>query len=193
MGTTLLMDIECRCEDSWEYVETDVSHPGGYAMMACLFGWRNYCNYDPIAGQRGLPDDVSDKLSQFDPLSCSWIGLWEIERIDWSETAEEIDSRTSFYDSEGNYVTKIGGFSLPVETEDEEYMSRVWEGEEVTVTLTEDHFEFDAGDEVTLVRELRDREYAMNEAWKEIFDTMRKLADEHGGEENVRLVVAASG
>lgn len=29
-------------------------------MMACFFGWRNYCNYEPIAGQRGIPDDVCD-------------------------------------------------------------------------------------------------------------------------------------
>jgi hypothetical protein len=72
-------------------------------------------------------------------------------------------------------------------------MNRVRMGEEVTVTLTEDNFEFDAGEEVTLVRELRDREYAKGEAWEEIFDTMRGLADEYGGEENVRLIVAASG
>jgi len=72
-------------------------------------------------------------------------------------------------------------------------MARVREGEEVTVTLTEDNFEFDAGDKVTLVRELRDREYAKSEGWKEIFDTMRELADEYGGVENVRLIAAASG
>ena len=164
-------------------------------MMACLFGWRNYCNYEPIAGQRGLPDDISDELSRLlgNPPQCSWIGLWEIERIDWSETAEDIDSRTSFYDSDGSYVKKTAGFSLPVTEEDEGYMSRVREGEEVTVTLTEDNFEFDAGDEVTLVRELRDRKYAKGDGWEEIFDTMRKFADEYGGEENVRLVAVAMG
>jgi len=195
MGTSLHPFIECRGVDGWEYVETDISHPGGYAMMACLFGWRNCCNYEPIAGERGLPDDISDELSQLlgNPPTCSWIGLWEIQRIDWSETANKIDSRTSFYDSEHNYVKKAAGFSLPVRQEDEGYMGRVREGKEVTVTLTDDNFQFEAGDEVTLVRELRNREYAKSDGWERIFDEMKRLADKYGGEGNVRLVAVAMG
>jgi len=164
-------------------------------MMACLFGWRNCCNYEPIAGERGLPDDISDELSQLlgNPPTCSWIGLWEIQRIDWSETANKIDSRTSFYDSEHNYVKKAAGFSLPVRQEDEGYMGRVREGKEVTVTLTDDNFQFEAGDEVTLVRELRNREYAKSDGWERIFDEMKRLADKYGGEGNVRLVAVAMG
>ena len=195
MGTSLHPFVECRGDDGWEYVETNVNHPGGYAMMACLFGWRNYCNYEPIAGERGFPDDLSDELGRLleSPPTCSWIGLWEIERIDWRETAEDRDARTSFYDADGNYVKKVGGFSLPVAAEDEGYMDRVDAGERVTVTLTNDYFEFEAGDEVTLVRELRDRAYARTDGWAENFDTMRRLANEYGGEENVRLIVVAMG
>lgn len=193
MGTSLHLAIECRGKNGWEYVDTDICHPGGYEMMACLFGWRNYCNYEPVAGVRGLPDNVSSDLIHLDEFQCSWIGLWEIERIDWSETAEDIDSRTSFYDSSGNYVTKIAGFSLPVEKADKGYMRRVEKGEEVTVTVTEDHSEFDAGEDVTLVRELRDRNYAKSDGWEYIFETMRDLAGEYGGKENVRLIAAAFG
>jgi len=196
MGTSLHLNVECKTDTGWEFVETDVSHPGGYDMMGCLFGIRNHCNFEPIVPpDRGIPDDASD---QFDPLRdndeflTTWVGLDEIEAVDWNEYANSRDSRVSFYDENGNYVKKVGAFSVPCE-EDGDYMGRVNNGEEVTLTLATDWFEFDAGDEVTLVREWRQRKDVKNDGWEENFEILRRLAGEYGGPEDVRMIAIAVG
>lgn len=72
MGASIHLYFECKTDTWWEFVETDVSHPGEYDMMGCLFGIRNHCNFEPIAPpDRGIPDDASDQFERLkDTLCC---------------------------------------------------------------------------------------------------------------------------
>ncbi len=71
-----------------------------YNMFAYLFGVRNYMNINPIAKERGLPENVSEEYADRfkdnpDIHSTSWISLEELNKIDWNniegEEGEKLD------------------------------------------------------------------------------------------------------
>jgi hypothetical protein len=93
----------------WTAIE-ELSVIGHYDMFGCLFGVKNYANFRPIAPDRGIPEDASDKVKSrvaerlawaesdsVDFHSATWISWAEIKAIDWREEGLEADSRLHQY------------------------------------------------------------------------------------------------
>lgn len=66
-----------------------------YYMFACLFGVRNYVEFEPVAADRGLPNKVGWGVREIDPKehpdyhSLSYITAQEIRAIDWSAMTKD--------------------------------------------------------------------------------------------------------
>lgn len=91
-------DIHCYLErkdgDRWELVDA-VKIDRDYNLFGILAGVRNQGGWNPIASQRGLPDDASEELKAIefsstnpnDPLSThshSWLTIAELIEYPWS-------------------------------------------------------------------------------------------------------------
>ncbi|MFC9895632.1 hypothetical protein ACFVMC_18260 [Nocardia sp. NPDC127579] len=104
MGCDIHGYIECRSR--WENgrwsAAMDFDLIGGlrhYDAFGLLFGIRNYGGFEPLAPNRGLPEDIAAvtraEHTQWGAAAHSptWIGWDEITGIDWDRRAEEPDSR----------------------------------------------------------------------------------------------------
>lgn len=196
MGTSIFGSIEYRPFDTWYEVIKASTMMSGYDMVGCLFGIRNYANFEPLAERRGIPDDASystNDINEENYFGQSWIGLEEIREIDWSEKADDFDSRTHFYDSEGNYLHKSVAFNLEFKEKTEEdldIIKQLEEKGELELTLDEDMGGNgpEKGEKVVLKREKITKEDAKSPEWEALFCMMNCLGERYG-EENVRLVV----
>lgn len=175
-----------------------------YDAFGCLFGVRNYANFNPVAETRGLPDNPSftvkcdirrfhDDWQPGDPLpesvgfhSTSYLTLEEIDEIDWDEEAEDADERVHVY-RDGEYTGKFRDSS----SLDDEDWQKLRRGEDVTKEMEHGHPVMDIPEEaeVTYRLEKITRRDALSGLWETLlFDVMPTLGDLYG-EENVRLVV----
>jgi hypothetical protein len=166
----------------------------GYDAFGCLFGVINFANFRPIAGERGLPSDVSDHVRGVHAgeagadcdsagLWPTWIGWGEIQAVDWDEPAELADARLhkSVHDSDGQWV--FSGKSA--------YVPEVLERDGVKVppppwpegsTWTTPDVQFRA------VRLTRGQAVDPQGPWGPVFEVMAVLGRLHGPA-NCRLVV----
>ena len=98
MGTDIHGYIECYTKEttpgSWiPIMDLYPLFPGrDYDSFACLFGVRNFARFRPIAEDRGLPDDVTEKVREEFPVedgyhSYTWITYREIQAIDGTKNS----------------------------------------------------------------------------------------------------------
>jgi hypothetical protein len=190
MGTDIHGWIECYTSDtnpeSWIPVMDLFSlFPGrDYDAFACLFGVKNYVGFRPIAEDRGLPDDVSEKVREEFPVedgyhSYTWITCREIQEIDWEEESEVTDERIHQYlrNEQGEliYHSKAAW--------ERDFAERVGYNQ-VDKTLSEQ--EWDLGDVVYRREKLQRKEILP--IWQDTFQEMERLSHIYGAD-NVRLIV----
>ncbi len=141
-----------------------------YDMLGCLFGVLNYAHFKPIAEKRGLPTDAAAIIQQEaqkwekTARDHTWITWSEIEAIDWEEEGEQEDSREHRYiqDKHGQLV----------------YDSKaIFHGRSIT----------DTKGTVYKFEKIRRKE-ALTPPWQLLFNLMKLLAQQFGGD-NVRMVV----
>lgn len=114
MGLDIYGAIECRpvfeygdaIPAKWEY-SIDLSQLNGkrnYDAFGCLFGIRNFAGFEPLAEDRGLPDDVADRTREecerYSAIGTTWISWSELANVDWDEAALRPDPRTHEYRGE---------------------------------------------------------------------------------------------
>lgn len=92
--------------DSWWCVASHL-HPfvgRRYDAFGCLFGVRNNAGFEPIAADRGIPGDAARKTREAyeswgrDAHSASYFTYAELQNIDWSKPAKQLDGRYSVLD-----------------------------------------------------------------------------------------------
>lgn len=106
MSTDVSGMIECRPGARiWGHDDEDTVWEAGidllllntgnaYDGLACLFGIRNSFGFQPLAEDRGLPDDASDGLREMyagyggpqDVYGTTWLSWAELAAVDWQET-----------------------------------------------------------------------------------------------------------
>lgn len=161
-----------------------------YDAFGCLFGIKNFANFEPIAPRRGLPADLSviatrdhlewlDEDTYLEPEEESrwtfygetWIGLDEIKAIDWDEKGTALDQRVHEYkrNTEGNWSLES---------------KSIWpEGTNLT---QERAWEQDG----TLYRIAKiQRKDVLSPDWKRLFQMMELLKEDVGSTSRVRLVI----
>ncbi|WP_432751952.1 hypothetical protein ACE1OA_00270 [Streptomyces sp. JL2001] len=201
MGTDMSGFLEYRApqedgEAAW-YAAHDLDSLNdirNYDAFGCLFGVRNYANFQPLAPSRGLPADASATVSaRFAQLTewygedgfhgITWITWAEVKAVDWDERAEKPDSRLHEYHQTPDGLRMTGksswspAFAEAVGVEKGE--AREWpEGSEWLV-----------GDTLYRSVTLRRRD-AVRETgeWQPVWKAMKTLAAQHG-DDNVRLIV----
>ncbi|MEV8036429.1 hypothetical protein [Streptomyces sp. NPDC086182] len=175
--------------DLWPlYDETD------YAAFACLFGVRNYAGFQPLAADRGLPDDLSSGMrSQLGPLvatgdldGASWVSWAELASIDHATVPDLRTGRLT-------WRTK----SLP-SVRYRQFVDDPWPAEVVSVVgvppagvrSATGRVEWTTGEMVCAYEPLTVGAVLGPEThWPHVFAVMSALAGRFG-DEGVRLVVA---
>jgi hypothetical protein len=182
MGCDIHGFVECRVtygtldeEDTgWHAaIDLDLLYGGrDYDAFGCLFGVRNYAGFRPLAGERGLPDDVSAQTQNAyeewspDGHSPSWISWAELARVDWNEPADAVDERVHEYRLTPGQGWVLAGKSFRDGQRRPEGSDRL----------------------CRVVRMVRRDAVPEDGEWAPVWTIMRALADIHGSE-NVRLVV----
>lgn len=93
-------------EEGWWSVASHLSPFVGrrYDAFGCLFGVRNNAGFEPIAADRGIPDDAARKTREAheswgrDAHSESFITYAELQDVDWWNPAGKLDGRYSVLD-----------------------------------------------------------------------------------------------
>lgn len=176
-------------DDSWWKSAGDIFPFVGraYDSFGCLFGVRNYAQFDPVAADRGIPDNAGRTVKEeyeswgIDAHSASHLYYSEVQEIDWLETAENPDERYSILDE--NKEPTGSKFALGP-------------GSGWTEVVQENREAIESGEPVPnedcdmyIQRRELTRKEAMSDAWDWLLnDHMALLADRFGSE-NVRLVV----
>ncbi|MFJ2808073.1 hypothetical protein [Kitasatospora sp. NPDC087271] len=148
-----------------------------YDEFGCLFGVRNFAGFRPLAPDRGLPEELSERTrAAYDRVkggihSPTWISWAELKAVDWDEPAERADERVHMYGPGPNGTHVLRAKSCV------DHAGRV-EGDEWTV-----------GDWLYRIERLTRRDAIPQDGpWAPVFTVMRTLAELHGAE-NVRLTV----
>ncbi|WP_199517246.1 hypothetical protein [Nucisporomicrobium flavum] len=193
MGTDIAGAVEVRPHgpgSSW--VLTDVSLddlPRHYDAYGLLFGVRNFAGFDAVAPGRGLPDDASPELFG-SKLSAgehdhTWVSWTELARIDWSAQAPRVDDRIHEYKvtAEGMlFVGKAGHHGSA-------WRAVAGESADPRGSSYTEGTEWRADDRIWRVERLSQGDVLRSDPQlRELFDTMRDLAERYGGD-NVRLIV----
>ncbi len=174
-----------------------------YDAFGCLFGVKNYARFDPIAAQRGLPDDLSEGVraiaEHYRPLTgCfldpTWVSWAELKAVNWDERAAGTDLRIHAFerDERGEWVfrdksewrrpPRAEALPLP---ERGSHLSAVLEEVAVPRGLPEGQ-EWEA--DGILYRSVRlRRSDAVGDDWRLVFGFMEALAG-HFSADGVRLV-----
>ncbi|MFD5466730.1 hypothetical protein ACFWIQ_28455 [Kitasatospora sp. NPDC127059] len=187
MGADIHGFVECRAtygtldEDKARWhaaIDLDLLYGGrSYDAFGCLFGVRNHAGFRPVAGDRGIPADVSPQTRQAyeewapDGHSPSWISWAELAKVDWDEPADAVDDRVHEYTRTLDRGWVRTGKSF-----------RGSHGRSEGAEWIED------GRLLRVVRMVRRDAVPEDGEWAPVWKAMSALADAHGGE-NVRLVV----
>lgn len=161
-----------------------------YDTFGMLFGVRNYANFEPVAPQRGIPEEGSERLDDrlgyyrekdligaVDCHSHTYLTLKELNEIDWEETTEKEDCRIRVYNEDNELLKKFLSSTI---LSDEE-VQRIEDGEEVVKEVGD-------GEVRKYRREKMKRTEALSGAWEKLIEQMEMFGETYG-EENVRLVV----
>ncbi|MEV6276956.1 hypothetical protein [Nocardia sp. NPDC051832] len=199
MGCDIHGYIECRVwwrQNTWRAaMDFDLIEGGRhYDAFGLLFGVRNYAGFRPVAANRGMPEDASEPArAEFegwgvDAHSATWIGWDEIAQLDWSEPADEPDSRIH------EFKRGPGGEWEPVG-------KAAWSARFAEVLGKSDRPALDYGESwpegtewidgdtmFRVVRLTRREVIPEGGSWQPTWDVMAALAAVHGAA-NVRLVV----
>lgn len=93
MGTDIHVIAERRTANGWQVVNLPRMpfDQRNYAMFGLLAGVRNYSAVEPIAEDRGLPDDCTQETREFLDWTHgnTWISLEELARIDPAHIVED--------------------------------------------------------------------------------------------------------
>lgn len=133
---------------------------GDYDLYGCLFGVRNYANFEPLFANRGLPEDCCESVKQsfcddfHSPTFCSFS---ELRSINLEEYSTKPDERQWYTLQSKNGPIRIKGNAPP-------------------------------GVDAEPARRMQRAEALSNEGYQTVYKLMAVLADRFG-EENVRLVV----
>ncbi|HLG61180.1 MAG TPA: hypothetical protein VKY19_04550 [Ktedonosporobacter sp.] len=210
MGWDITGFIECRQQNtqepdaSWAMIENlyPLYRGRNYDSFGCLFGWKNFAHFRPIARGRGLPPDVSPEIrnayaeAEEYAAGTTWISWSEIKAIDWEEESEQADSRIHRYErnEQGELVYKGKAAwsrefmelvnSQQLETEAGTMLS-IMEALFVMPTRPEGQ-QWEKGNVVYKAEKLKRKEACSD--WHGVFDAMQKLATTYG-DDGVRLVV----
>jgi hypothetical protein len=196
MGTDISTYIEVKPSGdpapTWRLVmdadaDADAAVERDYDLFGCLFGVRNFANFQPLAEARGLPPAVSRQVQvrfqeDEDAWGHTWLSWAEFKAMDLDEQAERPDDRIHKYRREHDGrlapVSKaaydrdfslVGG-SIPT---DQWVEGRQWEADGV----------------VWRIERLR-RSDVLDQPgpqWQKLFEAMERLAARYG-DDNVRLV-----
>lgn len=158
-----------------------------YDSFGCLFGVRNYSRFDPVAPDRGIPEDASREAREdyeswgVDAHSASYLTFEEILNIDWEETAESPDSRYSILDENKEPTgTKFALGPASGWTEIVEENKEAIEAGEAVPNEDGDKY---------IQRRLMTREDALSGAWDWLLHEYMALLADRFGDEGVRMVV----
>lgn len=201
MGTDIHGHVEIRRFDRWHAQNNLLGLVGrSYDTFSLLFGVRGHVPFDPIAADRGLPDDLSRRVEEridteyrnhytgknlvgtVDFHSPSWVTYEELLNVDWGVKADGRDARFSVLDEDKEPTgTKFAWGSGHKELI-EENRERLDNGEAV-------EFETTGGETRYLQRTRPTRREALSPAWEWlIFDLLDSYA-ERVDPEDIRLVV----
>lgn len=158
-----------------------------YDSFGCLFGVRNYANFDPVAPDRGIPEHASRTVEEdyeswgVDAHSASFLTFEEMLAIDWQETAESPDERYSILDENQEPTgTKFGLGPASWWTEVVKDNKAAIEAGEPVAHPDGDNY---------IQRRTPTREEALSGAWDWLLDDYMGLLADRFGAENVRMVV----
>ena len=145
-----------------------------YDMFSSLFGvTSSFARFSPVAPDRGLPKDISERASDdYLTWECvtgeTWISWLEIQAIDWDE--EGMDGRPHEYAPDNTGQLVYVGKAAPGPTDVIE-AGNTWQ----------------AGESVFIVEKTSRRE-GLRRDWQLLFRLMEALAAEYGPD-GVRMVV----
>lgn len=200
MGTDIYGAIEIEHFDHW-YAQNRLLGLVGrsYDSFSTLFGVREFVPFEPVAADRGLPDDLSDRVEErVDEYrnhrsgenligtasfhSPTWVTYDELLEVDWDEKATERDSRYSVLDENmeptGSKFAHATGHAERIA----ENRDRLANGEAV-------QFETASGETRYLKRQRPTRRDALSDSWEWlIFDLLDSYTARFDPEQ-IRLVV----
>ena len=175
--------------------------------LALCSGQKNGTNFPPIAPERGLPDDCSERVKKdFAELAagaakelaaasykespekyfrCTWITWREIEAIDWEEEAP-VEPYHIWV------VAPTAGRAIRTREELDlrsEFIQKFAFSEEELDAVWEDGHTWEIdGEQYRIIRPLDQRKEALTQGWQTLFKVMEVLAEQYGAD-GVRLVV----
>lgn len=154
-----------------------------YDMFALLFGVRNDAAFIPVAPDRGMPVNVSDRVKEEyerwgeDAHSPSWITWQEIAQINWNGQGTQLADRVFCY--RPGEDTSFQSFRMASYLTDEDY--RLLDKGETIERF--DRFE---GTTVLYRREVQKTSDAISDDWQCLFDLMKRLDEYHRASDNRR-------
>ena len=83
------------------------------ASCSCLFGIRNYNNWEPVVSTRGLPDDASERVrldateEGYFYYSATWLTWHEIQQVNWEESVIESRKETYHRSETGELIRNV--------------------------------------------------------------------------------------
>jgi hypothetical protein len=201
VGTDISGAIECRpvfrdppqhtSGKAWEfaidlgqlYVTRD------YDAFGCLFGVMNFAGFEPVAAERGLPEDAAPQTAElaarWEHFSPTWVNWAEIAAVDWSEPATRPDARIHEYTRD-----ETGEWRLRGKAGQNPQFARLvgMSPQEAAETRWPDGSEW-LDEDVLYRAETLTRADAVppNRAWQPVWSVMETLAALHGPD-NVRMV-----
>ena len=162
MGCDIHPWLEVCKSKKWSFVKV-VELGRNYDMFGIIAGVRNYVNAIPISEPKGLPNDVSNKITEesngwnYDGHSHSWLNWKEIRDYDWKQV---------FHDGRESAVSKQTGEPL-------------WKSSYSNKDHVSEDIEFKFLDVVA--------QDCLSNDYIELFNEMEDLSHRYGSE-NVRIV-----
>ncbi|MFD4244273.1 hypothetical protein ACFWP3_22140 [Streptomyces sp. NPDC058525] len=201
MSTDIWGFIECHRDyrdheaDSYWHATIDLDHlkvPRNYDAFGCLFGVRDNEQFVPVAPDRGLPEDASNRVREgretIGGRSASWVSWAEIKQVDWDEESAGPDAYVHEYhrDPHGAWQFLHRHYSPP-----QRFVDLCGQPARIAMRPNR-HFpegsQWVDGDRMFRVGRLKRRDAVPHDQWGPVWTVMRTLADLHGDDE-VRLVV----
>ncbi|BCJ55256.1 hypothetical protein Asp14428_67310 [Actinoplanes sp. NBRC 14428] len=160
-----------------------------YDAFGLLFGVRNYAGFEPVAPDRGLPDDASPELRGLQLVTTehghTWVSWTELTHIDWNARAPRVDDRIHEYEQTGEGLRLVGKAG---------HHGKAWRavaGEDADPRGSSypEGTEWRAADRIWRVERLSSGDALIGDPeLRALLGTVRDLAGRYGGD-NVRLVV----
>jgi hypothetical protein len=194
VGTDIAGGVEIRPHgpgSPWLLADVSLKDlPRHYDAFGLLFGVRNFAGFDAVAPGRGLPDDVSPELSGLglpgsEEHDHTWVSWAELARIDWNAQAPRVDDRIHEYQVTGEGLRLVGKAGRHGNA----WRAVAGESADPRGSSYPEGTQWRSDDRIWRVERLSQGDVLRSDPQlRALFDTMRELAELHGGD-NVRLVV----